>query len=401
MRIAAINTTADTDQAPARIMLDVLGAAASRGDSALALYGRGLPPAMAGIELQRVGSQLGVLTHAAMSRLADREGYCSRRAAGSAINALKLFKPDLVHIHNLHGHYMHFPLLLEHLEKARVPVVVTLHDLWLLTGRCCFPGECSKWRTACAGCVYRRLYPPTLLSNCRHTHLLKAHLLERLDNVTLVAPSRWTAQRVAESHLRLCPTVVIPNGVDTAIFHPAVTDKPTPTDHATEAPHPSPAPRCKRLLAVARRWEARKHPEKILSLIPLLHDDEELVIVGMKPGDVPAHPRVTAIPFIDDPRKLAELYRSADLLLNPSTDETYGMTVAEALACGTPALIPPGGALEEVAAPHGAVVTPWDDPTAVMAAARSVMAQPPTVTAPLSRADMTASYLNLFDELLR
>lgn len=398
MKIAAINTTADPGQAPARIMLDVLGAAASRGDSTLALYGRGEAPARAGIGFQRVGSRLGVLTHAAMSRLIDREGYCSRRAAGSVINALKIFKPDVVHLHNLHGHYMHLPLLLEYLERTQVPVVVTLHDLWLLTGRCCFPGECRSWQSECRNCTHRRLYPPTLLSHCHHTQLLKAHLMERLDNVTLVAPSRWVARQVSESHLRLCPTLVIPNGVDSRIFFPP----PVGTHPGASTASRSPAtPRHRRYLAVARRWEARKHPEKILSLTPLLRDHEELIIVGMKPGDVPQHPRVTALPLIDDPRELAKLYRSADLLLNPSTDETYGMSVAEAMACGTPALIPPGRALEEIFAPLGAAVTPWDNPEEVMEMARTVTANPPTIITPPDTTTMTAAYLNLFDDITR
>lgn len=389
MRVAFVNTTANPRHAPAGIMLAIARAAASRGDAALVIYGRGEHTSEAGIEMQRVGTDAGVLFHAGMSRLIDREGFFSRRAAAAAIRALRIFRPDIVHIHNLHGHYMHFPQLLEYLDRERIPVVMTLHDLWPLTGRCCFPADCRSWQTGCRSCPHRTSYPPTLLSNCRSVHLLKTHLFEQLDSVTFVAPTRFVAQRVKESMLRYCPTVIIPDGVDTTIFHPGKPDS-------------SPAPGSKkRLLAVARRWEPRKHPERVLALIPHLKDDEELTVVGMDRKMLPEHPGVVRLPLIDDAASLAALYRSADLLVNPSTDETYGMTVAEAIACGVPALIAPGGALAEMAVPLGAETVSWTDPAEVMQRARRLMASPPRLVTPPDTALMTASYLTLFDSLTR
>jgi len=49
---------------------------------------------------------------------------------------------------------------------------------------------------------------------------------------------------------------------------------------------------------------------------------------------------------------LADLYRSADLFLFPSTTDTLGQAVMEAQACGLPCLISPVGGPREITVPH-------------------------------------------------
>lgn len=351
------------------------------------LYGRGTHTPEAGIEHHRVGSQLGVYTHAAMSRLIDREGYCSRRAAGSAINWLKIFRPDVVHLHNIHGHYMHVPMLLDFLAKAEIPVVVTMHDFWLLTGRCAFPLGCDKWQTICKSCPAKSLYPTTLFSNCTTTHKVKTHLVNHLPDVTLVCPTRYVEEQVKKSNLKYCPTVVIPNGVDTSIY------KPDGTRAKKGAPF--------RILAVANKWEQRKHPDHVTALAGILQEDEELVIVGLDPKLQPEHPRVHTFPLIAAEEQLAALYRSADILVNPSEAETYGMTVAEALACGTPVIVPPEGALAEVATPLGGVTADFSDPSNIASIIADIRSSAPQLVTPPDVNLMTSKYLTLFDSLAK
>lgn len=58
--------------------------------------------------------------------------------------------------------------------------------------------------------------------------------------------------------------------------------------------------------------------------------------------------------------KLAEIYTASDVLLNPSAEETFGMNVAEAAACGTGAIVVEGSACAEVVNPEQAVTVPED-----------------------------------------
>lgn len=53
--------------------------------------------------------------------------------------------------------------------------------------------------------------------------------------------------------------------------------------------------------------------------------------------------------------ELAEIYTACDVLLNPSAEETFGMNVAEAAACGTGAIVVEGSACAEVADPEKTV----------------------------------------------
>ena len=46
--------------------------------------------------------------------------------------------------------------------------------------------------------------------------------------------------------------------------------------------------------------------------------------------------------------ELPPLYRAADVFVTCSTSETYGLTVLEALACGTPAVLPHCGVFDEL-----------------------------------------------------
>ena len=53
--------------------------------------------------------------------------------------------PDVVHCHNLHGGYFDLRALPWLSRKA--PVVITLHDAWLLSGHCSHSFECERWQS--------------------------------------------------------------------------------------------------------------------------------------------------------------------------------------------------------------------------------------------------------------
>ena len=67
-------------------------------------------------------------------------------------------KADILHLHNLHGHYFdlrQLPYLTHHL-----PTVLSLHDAWLLSGHCAFSFDCDRWRIGCGHCPDLTIQPP-------------------------------------------------------------------------------------------------------------------------------------------------------------------------------------------------------------------------------------------------
>lgn len=81
--------------------------------------------------------------------------------------------------------------------------------------------------------------------------------------------------------------------------------------------------------------------------------------------------RVVLLNFVPD-EILPALYNQADLLVQPSFYEGFGIPVLEAMACGTPTMISSRPSLPEIAGGAAAVVEP-DDPPALAAAIRDLL----------------------------
>jgi len=73
--------------------------------------------------------------------------------------------------------------------------------------------------------------------------------------------------------------------------------------------------------------------------------------------------------------ELAAAYNAASCLVHVCPVETFGLTVAEAMACGRPVVAVASGALPEVVDGVG-VLAPADDPAAFAEAVRALLADP-------------------------
>ena len=60
--------------------------------------------------------------------------------------------------------------------------------------------------------------------------------------------------------------------------------------------------------------------------------------------------------FVTDPKELASLLASADVVIAPGPVETFGLAALEALACGTPVVVSAESALPEVVGAAGVAV---------------------------------------------
>lgn len=146
-------------------------------------------------------------------------------------------------------------------------------------------------------------------------------------------------------------------------------------------------------LAPAILFVGRQDPYKNLPLLieafARLHlalPEARLVVVGAAdpryPAAAEAARRLGINEFIDwkgyvDARRLAEAYRQASVYVLPSRYEGFGLTVLEAMACGTPVVCSDIPALREVAG-EAALFVPPGDADALAAAIRRLLADPET-----------------------
>lgn len=247
-------------------------------------------------------------------------------------NILKVIKkidPDIIHLHNLHGDFeygmLDIPLFFQALAAMKKKVIWTLHDCWPITGRCYYFSykNCEKWRTGCGNCPQRLFDREGIFYDYSHKNWqTKKDLYQQIDDLTIVTVSNWLKDVVESSILKERKTITIYNGIDTEIYQPYDTLN-----------------KKERYQILCIGWDRRKGYKDYYRLSKILKTNEEILVVGKRPlfRRLRKMPRnMKEIPRVNDLKKMAEIYNKADVYFNASPAETFGLTTAEAMACGTP-----------------------------------------------------------------
>ena len=342
-----------------RIVEGIKQVAEARGHFSYVAYGRGDSTAA---NTERFGSAADRYAHALWTRLTDRTAFFSSRNTRRIIQRINEWQPDVVHLHNLHGYYLNIELLLGFLARYGRPVVLTLHDCWTFTGHCPYfdAQQCDRWITGCQHCPEKSNYPASwLIDSSARNYRDKRRLFAALPDLTLVAPSQWMARQVSRSFVGGRRIVVIPNGIDLAAFRP--TDSAFRQEYGLEGKTI--------VLGVAGRWTQRKGFRDYLELRNMLGESYVIVLVGVSSRQLQALPQhVIGIRRTASIDELAAIYTAADVFVNMTYEETFGMVNIEALACGTPVITYPSGGIAENLSETCGVVVAEKSSTAVVRA---------------------------------
>lgn len=277
-------------------------------------------------EMLKIGSVSDRIMHGLQTRLFDRHGLASKSATGNLIHRIAKIKPDIIHLHNIHGYYLNYEILFDYLSTIRTPVVWTLHDCWSFTGHCSYfmRKGCTKWQTGCHNCSSLKDYPTSFTDGSARNYIRKREAFTSIeDRLILVPVSEFIGNYLKYSFFRNCRCEVIRNGIDLSIF------KPSSLNDNKE----------KIILAVANIWDERKGFEDIISLRELLPLEYKIIIVGKIKDNLIKLPKgIKHIPRTNNQEELAHLYSRAMILCNPTYEDSLPTVNIESIACGTPVI---------------------------------------------------------------
>lgn len=340
--------------------------------------------------------------HLFMARLTDRAGLYSRRATQKLIEHLEAFQPELIHLHKLHGFYLHLPLLFEYLQKKQIPVLWSMRDCWAWTGHCIWYTDaelaplpdvdyqrkrrstklgCKRWISGCGQCVLRKSYPCSLFFDKSSLNWQdKRRLFTHLQNFVITVPSEWMKQELSQSFLSEIPVYVFPEPLDNDIFQP-------PRDwrqaeeilryYRISLIHEKPL-----LISSANLWNRHSGLDDMVELADRLGDTAVIGMIGLDnfQSTSPLPSNMIAIPTPHSKKDFAAILTAANLFVNPSHGEASPLSLAIAMSCGTRVLCYDVAAFSDFIPDKCGESVPLMDIDALAEAARRLMVLPKDIS---------------------
>ena len=273
------------------------------------------------------------------------------------IRKMKKVSPDIVHIHCPNANAVNLYWLLNYLKRKQIPTIITNHAEYFYTGNCAHAFECRGYLNGCKECKEYKLQTSSWFFN-RTGYAWKRmkKAFDGFERLMMVAVSPWQEQRIRTSSIaKECETVVVKNGIDTEnIFYYR---KNVGLDIKSTGE--------KILLHVTAHFSDNPDDPKggryVIKLAEAL-PDIRIIVVGpydLELKQVPANMELAGA--VGDPSVLAQYYSAADLLVMASRRETYGLTCAESLSCGTPVVGFKNGGTETIALPEYSCFVDYGD----------------------------------------
>ena len=257
-------------------------------------------------------------------------GLHSVAAARTGLNReLAHRQTDIAHLHWIGDS----TVSIEEIQKIPFPVVWTAHDMWLVNGA----EHYSTGTRRIEG--YKKSNRPTDERGPdvnRWTWMRKKKHWK--NHFTVISPSQWLAREIQQSPLAENWTIdVIPYPLDTDLWHPISRPQ---ARHELGIPQDS-------LFLLFGAEKGLSASQKggheigaiLMGLVSQIGEKNRPIVGVFGKGDnllKTPFAETRDFSFINDDRKLALLYSSADLTIVPSAIEAFGNVVVESMACGTP-----------------------------------------------------------------
>lgn len=329
MKIVLINTVCATGST-GKIAASLYQLAEASDMTPYFAYGRNTAPDF--MRSYKIGNPLDFCSHVMVNFMRGKSGFGSKISTKKFLSWLDKINPDILHLHNLHGFFIHVGYLFDYIKAHNIAIVWTLHDCWGFTGQCAHFdfAKCEKWMIECEHCpIFRSNYPYSLFKdNSRQNYFSKREAFTHVDNLIITTPSNWLAEKVRQSFLKEYPIKVIPNGINLNVFRPYPCNR---------------GKKNKIILGVANVWDQRKGLDTFVQLSNMFDKTYQIMLVGLTSAQKKHIERKTKGTIITMGRtrnqnELASIYSNAYVFLNPTLEDNFPTTNLEALACGTPVI---------------------------------------------------------------
>ena len=248
--------------------------------------------------------------------------------------------PNVIHIHSANCNVVNIYSLLRFLKQNKIPFIITNHAEFFYTGSCSHAFNCEKWKSGCGNCPQLRFAANTWRDTTANAWQKMKKAFAGAKQCYVVSVSPWQKMRALESRrFSGVQQRCIMNGIDASIFYEKRFLK--EDDWRT-------------VLFVTADFSTTDKYSKggfyLLELARLLKNEKiRFEVVGRTASKKVEEDNVRIIGPVHDKNELADFYCKADVALALSQRETYGMTVAEALLCGTPVVGFKNGGSESIA----------------------------------------------------
>lgn len=366
MKVLQINSVSGI-KSTGKICLETAKLLKKNGDECLIIFGRETASAEADEFSVKIGNIFTNVLHYIRYIITDDDGKGSYFPTKKAIKIIEKYNPDLIHLHNLHGHYINSHMLLEYIQKKKIPVIFSLYDCWMFTGGCThfdYIG-CSKWKTSCFKCPNQSKYPfdKVMVDGSKTNYRFKKDIMTSIERKIIAPGSFWLEGLVRQSFLGDSVILTVRSGIDLQKFKSI--DTSIAKDYKIQ----------KRIvLFVASQWTTHKGLGYINYLEKTLGEDYQLVIIGQLRDKKYAFDASTLhIQQTNSIDEMVSWYSAASVYVNLTLQETLGLTNVEALACGTPVVTFDSGGCKECVDESCGVVVPRGDIEGVIDGIRFIM----------------------------
>lgn len=309
-------------------------------------------------EAFRIENRLQNILRRGLNKYIGRKQKHSTPGTKRLIRYIKKEKPDLIHLHNVQQNSVNYPVLFDFLKKSKIPAVYTLHDCWAFTGGCYHftRNNCTQYQIGCHNCKLD-LSKDDLTISTQKSYEIKKEKIGENENIYPVGVSQWLCNVATKSYMGKMQNLpqLVYNGIDTDTFYPRNIDREKKYGINKDTFV---------ILGVASYWDKRKDVDVFLRIAHNISFSIKIILIG---GGLDCIRELNDDRFIcvdrtENVNELAEYYSLADVFINASKEETFGLTTAEALACGTPAIVYDSTACPEVVDKQtGIVVSTQED----------------------------------------